>query len=488
MEIDPGSPVDGVSGSAVPALDPHRHGLAPNAIGLLQSIVISVANSAPTAAMTVTFAGLVVIAAGGGAVAIFITMLPMLVIAYSFQRLNRWEANCGAQYVWVGRAVGPRLGFMTGWTVLGALMLGTVATVLPVGPSFLDLVGLNSSSQFGSVASSTVLMVIVLIVAILGITLTARVQIVMAAIEYAIVGVLTVIGLWDTFISQPSGFVSPSWSWLSPTGVGGAGNLVGTLLLSVFLIAGWDASLYVNEETENAEVNPGRAVMISVIFLGIFYMLMMFAFQAVAPASAIDAHAAQGLSFAADRVAGRSGDKAMSLAVLLSAVATTQIGFVTLSRVSYSMGTDGLLPAAFGQLHRRYRTPVFGTIFFAAVTIVVTAGSIYSSSVADAFTEIIATTGVLYGLFYAVTALTNTWYFRSQLRASAGNLLLVGILPVAAAGFLGWIIVKSIAGFTRGENVTLLGILASGLVMLAIAQMKKSPFFDIPRAKHGDNA
>jgi hypothetical protein len=84
MEIDPGSPVDGVSGSAVPALDPHRHGLAPNAIGLLQSIVISVANSAPTAAMTVTFAGLVVIAAGGGAVAIFITMLPMLVIAYSF--------------------------------------------------------------------------------------------------------------------------------------------------------------------------------------------------------------------------------------------------------------------------------------------------------------------------------------------------------------------------------------------------------------------
>jgi amino acid transporter len=263
----------------------HKHGLAANAIGLLQSIVISVANSAPTAAMTVTFAALVVVAAGGGAIAIFITMLPMLVIAYSFQRLNRWEANCGAQYVWVGRAVGPRLGFMTGWIVLGALMLGTVATVLPVGPSFLDLVGLDSSSQFGSVASSTVLMLIVMVVAVLGITLTARIQLAMAAIEYAIVGVLTVIGLWDTFVSQPHGFVSPTWSWLSPTGVGGAGDLVGTLLLAVFLIAGWDASLYVNEETENAEVNPGRAVMISVVFLGLFYMLMMFAFQAVAPAT-----------------------------------------------------------------------------------------------------------------------------------------------------------------------------------------------------------
>jgi amino acid transporter len=321
-------------------------------------------------------------------------------------------------------------------------------------------------------------------VAIIGMTLTARVQIMMAAVEYAIVAVLLVIGLWDTFVSQPHGFVSPSWSWLSPSGVGGAGDLVGTLLLAVFLIAGWDASLYVNEETKNAEVNPGRAVMISVVFLGLFYMLMMFAFQAVAPASAIDAHAAQGLSFAADRVAGRTGDKAMSLAVLLSAVATTQIGFVTLSRVSYSMGTDGLLPKPFAQLHHRYRTPVFGTILFAVITVVVTAASVYSSSVADAFTTIISTTGVLYGIFYAVSAVTNTWYFRSELREGAGNLLLVGILPVAAAGFLGWIVVKSIVGFTRGENVTLLGILVSGIGMLLIAQMKGSPFFSIPRAKH----
>jgi amino acid transporter len=487
MDIDRSSTPQSAPVPAIPAVDLHQHGLASNAIGLLQSVVISVANSAPTAAMTVTFAALVVVAAGGGAIAIFITMLPMLVIAYSFQRLNRWEANCGAQYVWVGRAVGPRLGFMTGWIVLGALMLGTVATVLPVGPSFLDLVGLNSSSQFGAVASSTVLMLIVMVVAVLGITLTARIQLAMAAVEYAIVGVLTVIGLWDTFVSQPLGFVSPTWSWLSPTGVGGTGDLVGTLLLAVFLIAGWDASLYVNEETENAEVNPGRAVMISVVFLGLFYMLMMFAFQAVAPIGQINAHAPQGLSFAADRVAGRPGDKAMSLAVLLSAVATTQIGFVTLSRVSYAMGTDRLLPPQFGELHPRYRTPAFGTVLFAGITIVVTAASVYSSSVANAFAEIVATTGVLYGGFYAISAVTNTWYFRSQLRDGFANLMLVGILPLAAAGFLVWIIVKSVAAFTRGENLTLVGVIVSGLVMLAVAHAKDSPFLKIARARYGDD-
>ena len=88
MDIDRSSTPTSAPGRAIPAVDPHQHGLATNAIGLLQSIVISVANSAPTAAMTVTFAALVVVAAGGGAIAILITMLPMLVIAYSFQRLN----------------------------------------------------------------------------------------------------------------------------------------------------------------------------------------------------------------------------------------------------------------------------------------------------------------------------------------------------------------------------------------------------------------
>jgi amino acid transporter len=112
-------------GPAIPATDPSKHGLAQNAVSLLQTTVFSIACSAPTAAMTITFAALIFASARGGATAI---IFPMLVIANSFRRLNSWEANCGAQYVWVGRAAGPRLGFLTGWVVLAALMFGTVAT------------------------------------------------------------------------------------------------------------------------------------------------------------------------------------------------------------------------------------------------------------------------------------------------------------------------------------------------------------------------
>jgi amino acid transporter len=477
--------VSGAPVPDIPATDPGKHGLAQNAVSLLQTTVFSIASSAPTAAMTITFAALIVVSARGGAIAIIITIIPMLIIANSFRRLNSWEANCGAQYVWVGRAVGPRLGLLTGWVVLAALMFGTVATVLPVGPSFLDLVGLNASSQLGAALSATILSLIVMVLAIAGITLTARFQLTLAAVEYGIVVVLTVIGLWQTFVTHPAGFVHPSWAWLSPTGVGGKGSLISTLLLSVFLIAGWDASLYVNEETKNRSVNPGKAVMISVAALGLFYAVMTIAFQGVAPVAQINAHAAEGLSFAARRVAGSPGEKAMSFAILLSAVATTQIGFVELSRISYAMSTDRLVPKVFGQLHPRFRTPAFGTIFFAVVTIIVTWASVYSSSVADAFNTIVATTGVLYGAFYAISAVTNTWYYRSQLRSGAGNLISVGLLPLAAAGFLVWIIVKSVAAFSRGENLTLAGVLVTGIAVLAFAQVvKRSPFFRLRPVKY----
>jgi hypothetical protein len=61
------------------------------------------------------------------------------------------------------------------------------------------------------------------------------------------------------------------------------------------------------------------------------------------------------------------------------------------------------------------------------------------------------------------------------------------VLPVAAAAFLVWIIIKSVADFTQGEAFTLVGVFATGIVMLAIAEAKKSPYFRLPRAKYSED-
>ena len=466
------------------AADGSRHELERDAIGLVQSTVLSVASSAPTASMTISIGALLVASAYGGAITILIVLLPMLAIAYSYSRLNKWDPNCGASYVWVGRSMGPYLGFMVGWVVLAATIYGDIASALPVGPAFLSIVGLNPASRIGAVLAATALCGAVIVIAVIGIVVSARFQVAMFAVEYAILFVFMAIGLWKTFVTHPAGFVHPSVAWLSPTGVGGHGSLVGALLIAVFLIAGWDASLYVNEETKRPAVNPGRAVRLSVISLGVVYALMLVAFQGVASKTAMSNNAAAGLSFAAHRLVGGGWDKSMSVAILLSSVASTQIGFVTLARICYAMATDKLLPRPFASVSRRFKTPVFGTVAVGLILIVVIWLSVWASTVANAFDTILTSTGILFGAFYAFGALANTWYFRSEIRRSVHGVLLVAAIPLGAVAFLGWIIVKSLQTFSAGAITALAITIGLGVAAMLAARANKSPFFKLPRERY----
>ena len=92
----------------------HRGRLEPDAIGVAQDTVIGMASSAPAGTMASTLAALAAASAYGSGPVLILTALPMLIIANSYRRLNLWSANCGASFEWVGRAINPYLGFITG--------------------------------------------------------------------------------------------------------------------------------------------------------------------------------------------------------------------------------------------------------------------------------------------------------------------------------------------------------------------------------------
>jgi amino acid transporter len=113
--------------------------LEPDAIGAAQDTIIGMASSAPAAAVGLTFAGLTATAAYGGGLILLLTAIPMLIIANAYRRCNLCDANCGASFEWVGRAINPYLGFLTGWLMIAAYSIGTVAEVLILGPSVLSV-------------------------------------------------------------------------------------------------------------------------------------------------------------------------------------------------------------------------------------------------------------------------------------------------------------------------------------------------------------
>ena len=60
--------------------------------------------------------------------------------------------------------------------------------------------------------------------------------------------------------------------------------------------------------------------------------------------------------------------------------------------------------------------------------------------------------------------------------------MIVGILPLAAAGFLGWVIVKSLQSAPAAQRWSLIGIFSVGVVLMFVARfVLRSPFFQIPR-------
>ena len=52
-------------------------------------------------------------------------------------------------------------------------------------------------------------------------------------------------------------------------------------------------------------------------------------------------------------------------------------------------------------------------------------------------------TGLLFSIFYILTALAAMTYYRRRITGSPWDFVTVGVLPLGAAGFLGWVFVMS---------------------------------------------
>ena len=98
--------------------------LEPDAIGAAQDTIIGMASSAPAATVGLSLAALAAATAYGSGPILILTAIPMLIIANAYWRLNLWKANTGASFEWVGRAINPYLGFLTGWLVIAAYISG----------------------------------------------------------------------------------------------------------------------------------------------------------------------------------------------------------------------------------------------------------------------------------------------------------------------------------------------------------------------------
>lgn len=108
--------------------------LKKDAIGFWGALTVGIASPAPayTAAATLAGAGMLVATAGLKSPAILLLgFIPLLLVAASFAYLNRAIPDAGTAFTWSTKALGPTMGFLTGWgmVISNTLVVGALAEV-----------------------------------------------------------------------------------------------------------------------------------------------------------------------------------------------------------------------------------------------------------------------------------------------------------------------------------------------------------------------
>jgi amino acid transporter len=459
--------------------------LEPNAIGVAQDTVIGMATAAPAASAGLILAGLALATAYASGPALILMALPMIVIANCYRRLNLWNANCGAAFEWVGRVINPYVGFLVGWLMIMGGIIGTVSTTVVLGPSVLAVFGSTSTAIPPNIAIDTAVILGMLVIAIIGIRITARTQVAMGLVEYAILIGFAIVGL-VAVISHRHGTFPISKGWFSVSGIGGHGSLSAGFLVALFAYTGWDGTVYVNEEVKHRRANPGKAAMLAVAFLAVVYTVAQVGLQGVVSPAKLQANSTDAIVYVAQALGGSGWAKVMAFGLALSVIATTGVGIVLGARVIYGMANHRVLPPFLGNVNRRFATPIAASLVVGLTLLGLTWAYLLSTSLANAFNDAIAITALLYAAFYILTALAAVIYYWRRVFSNATDAVILGILPLAAAGFLGWILVKSLMAATAAQVWSMVAIIGVGVLLMIAARVLLRPqFFHLRRETEG---
>ena len=356
---------------------PGEKGLKGDALGLISSIVIGVASTAPGYSLAASL-GLVVAAVGLAAPAImWVAFIPMLLVATSYYYLNRVDPDCGTTFSWGTKAFGPWVGWIGGWGIIVAdiIVMANLADI--AGRYTFLLFGADgaANSKYAVLAVGVAWIVVMTWICYVGIEASARTQWFLLGAELVTLVLFAVVALVKVYGSNPPlDSVKPSLDWLNPFAIDSTSALTAGVLVAIFIYWGWDSLVAVNEETEDKERTPGVAAVLSTIILVAIYVIVSIAAQAYHGAKFLEDNADDVLSALGTDVLGSPLDKLLIIAVLTSASASTQTTILPTTRTSLSMAANRAIPHYFARIHPRYLTPSTSTIWMGVLSVVWYAG------------------------------------------------------------------------------------------------------------------
>jgi len=512
-------------------------GLKGGALGLVSSIVVGMASTAPAYSLAATL-GLVV-ASGGSLLAgvkapaiVLLAFIPMYMIAVAYQELNKAEPDCGTTFTWASRAFGPLVGWMGGWGIIAAdvivmanlaqiagaysfTFVGELGTIF--GQESWNSVADLADSTLWSTVAGIIWIIVMTYICYRGIEVSARIQYALLGIELVVLFAFSVVALVKVYSGTAETYsLHPSLDWFWPAGLDFSTVIAPALLTALFIYWGWDTAVACNEESDDPGTTPGRAAVISTFLLLATYALVAVAAIAFAgvgsdgiglgnPDNAADAFAAIGPDLFGSSTIGKIGLVLLAASILTSASASTQTTILPTARTTLSMGVYKALPGSFAKIHRKYLTPTVATIVMGAVSILFYV--LFTLVSPNLLSALIGSVGLMIGFYYGLTGFACAWFYRKDLTKSVRDLVMRGIVPLSGGIILLVIFIYGLMQYAKadwltdddGNNVTIfgfgavavvgIGALVLGVVMMVVWWLASPDFFHgitLPRRSSAD--
>jgi amino acid transporter len=463
-------------------------GLKKGAISYVSNIVIGVASTAPAYSLAATL-GFIVAVKGVGvhAPAVLVaSFIPILLISVAYKYLNRADPDAGTTFAWTTRAFGPGMGWLNGWAIFLADIL--------VMASLSDIAAIYSLKLFGFTELGeqkwAILLIAVLWIVLMtwicwrGIELSAAIQRCLLIVEVLILALFAIVALVKVYGSgAPHDSIKPAIGWFNPFAVN-FGDLLPGILLGVFIYWGWDSGVAVNEESEDPANGPGKAAVISTLFLVVIYLLVSTGAQAYHGTGFLENNAEDVLNALGRPVLGGVLYKLLIISVLTSASASTQTTILPTARTTLSMAHWKAVAKFLGRVHKTYLTPDVSTIGMGILSIIVTVPLLLLSEsvLADSITAL----GFPVCFYYGCTGFACAWYYRRELTKSLRNFLFVGLAPFLGGVMLFGVFIKAVIFYGHAEEVEsapIAGITLplwfgiGGMIIGVILMLASRPYF-----------
>ncbi|MBO0704777.1 MAG: APC family permease, partial [Candidatus Dormibacteraeota bacterium] len=255
----------------------------------------------------------------------------------------------------------------------------------------------------------------------------------------------------------------------------GVNGLALGIVFAIFAFTGFESVAPLAEESRNPRRNLTLAVIISLIFMGAFYM---FATWGLAVGWGVDVF---DKTFAgkdvnaflslAQRMWG-AGYLLLLLALLNSAFAVGLATSNASTRVFFSMGRAGALPSWLGHVHPRFKTPSHAVI----LQTVVTAGFVFIGGFAVGPAELFFWFGIVITLgLIGVYGLGNIGVIRYYLTKQRVEFnwfwhIVIPILSTIVILIVAWFSLQGLSGLLVTAPWIVLGWIALGALLLVYAR------------------